>query len=236
MIKKHSLIKIIITLVFIAPLVIAWYSGLDNYLNLASLKANKEALDTFVTNNYLLSICYYIVLYILVGAFSFPFASLVTITGGFLFGTVVGMICTNIGATIGGVISFLSYRYLFGSWVREQYGARLVTFNQEFEKNGSWYLVMIRFIPVIPFFVANALASVAPISLNTFIWTTSVGIIPASIVYSFAGEQLDTITSLRDIFSVKVIGAFVLLASLILISLVVRRYWHVHGSSQKKIS
>jgi hypothetical protein len=50
------------------------------------------------------------------------------------------------------------------------------------------------------------------------------GIIPASLVYSFAGQQLDTISSLRDIFSVKVIAAFVLLASLTVISLLVRRF------------
>jgi uncharacterized membrane protein YdjX (TVP38/TMEM64 family) len=222
-VKKNSLIKIAIALALVVPLAIAYYTGIGDHLNLDSLKLHKNLLHTFVAEHYLRSVCYFIIAYILVGAFSFPFASLATITGGFLFGTPLGMLYTNIGATLGGIVAFLSYRYLFGNWVREHYGHRLVVFNHEIEHNGPWYLVMIRLIAVIPFFVANALASVAPISLETFIWTTSLGIIPASLVYSYAGEQLDTISSLRDVFSVRVISAFVLLALLTGASILIRK-------------
>jgi uncharacterized membrane protein YdjX (TVP38/TMEM64 family) len=223
-VNKNTLIKIAIIVTFIAPLLLAHYSGLGEYLNVASLKANKEALHAFVAKHYMSSVFYYILLYILVGALSFPFISLLIIAGGFLFGTPCAMLYTNIGATIGGAIAFLAYRYLFGPWVHEYYGHRLVTFNQEIARNGAWYLVMIRLIAVIPFFVANAFASVAPISLKTFLWTTSLGIIPASLVYSFAGEQLDTISSLRDVFSMRVIGAFVLLLLLTVVSVLIRHY------------
>lgn len=224
MVKKNTLIKIAIILMFVTPLLIAHYSGFGDHLNITTLKANKEGLHAFVSAHYMLSVFYYISLYILVGALSFPFVSLLIMAGGFLFGTPMGMLYTNIGATIGGSMAFLAYRYLFGAWVREHYGHRLVAFNEEIVRNGSWYLVMIRLIAVIPFFVANAFASVAPISLKTFIWTTSLGIIPSTLVYSFAGEQLDTISSLRDVFSVKVIGAFVLLALLTVLSLLIRHY------------
>ncbi len=222
--KKSTFIKIALCGVLVLPLVVAYCYGLTDHCNLASLKANKEYLDTFVREHYSLAVFYYICTYIMVGALSFPFASLITITGGFLFGTLFGALYTNIGATIGGVIAFLAYRYLFGSWVREHYGHRLVAFNQEFERNGAWYLVMIRLIAVIPFFVANAFASVVPISVETFIWTTSLGIIPSALVYSFAGEQLDSINSVRDIFSGNILIAFVLLALLTVVSILVRSF------------
>jgi len=224
-VKNNTLAKIAICLVLLTPLFILYYSGLSDHISITSLKANKDFLHSFVLNNYLLSVCYYIGVYAVVGACSFPFVSLITIMGGFLFGTVPGVIYTNVGATTGGLVAFLSYRYLFGEWVRTQYGHRLVTFNAEIKHNGAWYLVMMRLIIVIPFFVANALASVAPISIQTFIWTTSVGIIPSTLIYSFAGEQLDTISSVRDIFSVKVICAFALLALLTVVSLLLRRVW-----------
>ena len=222
--KKSTLMKIALCVVLLVPFLIAHYSGVGDHLNLASLKMNKDLLHTFVLEHYYLSVFYYICTYIMVGALSFPFASLITLTGGFLFGTLGGTLYTNIGATLGGIVAFLAYRYLFGTWVREHYGHRLVAFNEAFEHSGAWYLVMIRLIAVIPFFVANAFASIAPITLKTFIWTTSLGIIPASLVYSFAGEQLDTINSLRDVFSGKVTAAFALLALLTVGSVLLRRW------------
>jgi uncharacterized membrane protein YdjX (TVP38/TMEM64 family) len=211
-----------LVLVLLAPFFLAHYHGVTDYMNLATLKENKEFLHNFVAEHYFLSIGYYIITYALVGAFSFPFASLITLTGGFLFGTLLGTIYTNIGATIGASLAFLIYRYLFGTWVREHYSHRLIVFNREIEESGAWYLVVIRLIAIIPFFMANALASVAPISLKTFIWTTSIGIIPASLVYSFAGEQLDTINSMRDIFSGRVLFAFALLMFLIIVPVIVQ--------------
>lgn len=226
--KKHILPKVALGALLIAPIALAYYSGVTDHFSLASLKANKVMLHTFVSEQYALSVLYYIGIYILVAACSFPFISLVTIAGGFLFGTLLSALYTNIGATIGGMIAFLAYRYLFGEWVRAHYSQRLATFNQEIKTNGAWYLVTIRFIPLIPFFVANALASVAPISLTTFLWTTSVGIIPSSLLYSFAGEQLDAINTWRDIFSGKVIIAFALLALLIVAS------WYLHQFRTKQ--
>jgi uncharacterized membrane protein YdjX (TVP38/TMEM64 family) len=68
-----------------------------------------------------------------------------------------------------------------------------------------------RFIPVFPYFLVNILAALTTIPFITFIWTTSVGILPGSLVYAFAGSQLNTISSLKDIFSLKILFAFSLL-------------------------
>ncbi|NRB21801.1 hypothetical protein HRU45_03615 [Candidatus Dependentiae bacterium] len=42
-------------------------------------------------------------------------------------------------------------------------------------------------------------------------------------MYSFAGQQLHTIDSVRDIFLPKVIAAFLLLASLALLPLIIKK-------------
>ncbi len=230
MIRKSTFIKIIIGMALVSPLFIAHYHGFGNYMNVAALKENKALLHQFVSSHYFKSVCCYIVVYIMAGACSFPFVSLITITGGALFGTALGAVYTNIGATFGAVVAFIAYRYLFGDWIRRRYGYRLITFNQEIEKNGAWYLVMMRLIALIPFFVANILASLSPISLNTFIWTTSLGVIPSSLVYSFAGQQLDSINSVSDVFSGKTAIAFGLLAILIVVPVLLH---HVRAQKVK---
>lgn len=206
----------------LGPMLTFYMSGMSDHMTLASLKTNRDMLHALVQDNYILAVAYYLGVYIMFGALSFPFVSLITMAGGFLFGTLAGSVYTIIGATVGGSIAFLTYRAFFGAWVREQYGHRLVNFNQEFQRNGASYLVVMRLIAVIPFFVANALASVAPITLQTFAWTTAVGVLPSALIYSFAGQQLDSINALGDIFSPKVISAFALLGLLTVVSIMVR--------------
>jgi uncharacterized membrane protein YdjX (TVP38/TMEM64 family) len=223
-VKKNTLMKLAFGALLLGPMVTFYVSGMSDHMTITSLKSNREMLHALVENNYLLAVCYYIGIYTLFGALSFPFVSLVTMAGGFLFGTLAGSLYTVIGATAGGSIAFLMYRTFFGSWVRDQYGHRLVTFNQEFARNGASYLVIMRLIAVIPFFVANALASVAPITLKTFMWTTAVGVMPSALIYSFAGQQLDTINTVGDVFSPKVIAAFALLGLLTFASLILQKF------------
>lgn len=225
-VMKKKIKKIILGILLLSLFFIVRYTGIGSYINLASLKQHKAALHVFVSHNYLLSVLLFIASYMTAAALSFPMVSLFTLAGGAFFGTLLGALYTNIGATLGASIAFLLYRYVLGSWIQERYKDRLVQFNQEVKKNGVWYLIMIRLIAVIPFFIANALASVAPISFFTFAWTTSLGIIPASLVYSFAGDQLDDIESMRDIMSLDVLLAFLLLALLAFIPVVIK---HARG-------
>jgi len=53
---------------------------------------------------------------------------------------------------------------------------------------GHLYLLTLRLMPVFPFFLINILTGLINIPLRTFIWTTSLGIIPGSLVYAFAGS------------------------------------------------
>lgn len=222
--NKNRVMKLAFISALLGPMLTFYLSGMSDHMTIACLKTNRDMLHALVHNNYLLAVCYYLGIYIIFGALSFPFVSLVTMAGGFLFGTLAGSLYTIIGATIGGSIAFLMYRCFFGSWVREQYGHRLVTFNKEFQRNGASYLVIMRLIALIPFFMANALASVAPISLKTFMWTTAVGVMPSALIYSFAGEQLDTINTVGDVFSPRVIAAFALLGLLTFASIIFQKF------------
>jgi len=220
---KH-LSRILIILLFIGIIIALRVIGIQQYINLSSLKANRVYLQHVVQANYFLAVLIYIAIYIAVVAFLIPIAALCTIAGGFLFGTFWGAVYANVGATTGAIVAFLLVRHSIGKSFQERYKDRLNKFNKSVHEQGVMYLILIHFIAVIPFFVINVLAGLTKISLWTFTWTTSVGIFPGALVYAFAGQQLNTIKSIRDIFSLPLILAFLLLALLAVLPMWIRRY------------
>jgi uncharacterized membrane protein YdjX (TVP38/TMEM64 family) len=149
-----------------------------------------------------------------VAGFSLPGATIMTLAGGFLYTFFIGALYVNVGATAGATLAFLFARYIAGKSLQEKYGGRLEKFNSELDRNGWSYLLTLRFIPVFPFFLINIFAGLTKIPLRTFVWTTSVGIFPGSLIYAYAGQQLGDIGSVKDIFSGRVLLAFLLLAGL----------------------
>ncbi len=209
---------------FLALLIGLRYSGLGSYITLEMVQQKRLEMMQYVNEHYLLAALAFILVYIMIVVFALPLAALTTVAGGFLFGVIPGAIYTNIGATIGAMIFFLMVRHSVGKTLQEKYKDKLRWFNEQMHKYGVSYLIAIHFIAVIPFFVVNLLIGLTNVPLWTFIWTTSVGIFPGSLVYAFAGQQLTMITSLKDIFSLNILLAFGLLALLALIPIVVQRY------------
>lgn len=215
--------RLIILAVVVAAIVGIRLSGVGDVLTLENLQAQGADLRDLTSANYALAVGIYVALYIAVVALSVPGATIMTLAGGFLFGTLLGALYVNIGATVGAIVVFLFARYLFGKSLQGRYKDRLKKFNREFKENGVSYLFMLRFIPIFPFFLINIFAGLTEVSLFTFAWTTMLGIIPGSLVYTFAGRQLSTISSVGDIFSPNMLLAFVLLGVFALVPVVYKR-------------
>jgi uncharacterized membrane protein YdjX (TVP38/TMEM64 family) len=222
--NKSTIKKLIVALLFLIIFIGLNFMIRSEVISFEFLKAQKMILKAFIKNHYALSIFTFISFYIFAVAVSLPVAALLTIFGGFLFGAIKGLIFTNIGATLGSMISFLIFRYLIGGLVQQKYAQQLKDFNKAFEENGAYYLLSSHFIVVIPLFVVNILASLTKVSLFTFIWTTSLGIIPASTVFAFAGQHLGEIESVMDIFSYKIILIFLMLALVALLPVIVKKF------------
>ena len=220
--KKSNLIKILVAIIFVGIVIALRYSPLRTYLTFKYINEHKEALKFFVNRNFILSSFSYIALYIVITAFSVPGAAILTLAGGFIFGLFFAVIYVNIGATIGAVFAFLVSRYLLGITIQECYSKKLNKFNQELKRNGVSYLFTLRLIPIFPFFLINLFAGLTRLSLFTFFWTTSLGIIPGSFVYSFAGSQLEKVSSPADVLSSGILIAFLLLALLALLPVFIR--------------
>jgi uncharacterized membrane protein YdjX (TVP38/TMEM64 family) len=215
--------QILLLALFIAAIAALRWSPIGTVLTFENLKQHRDVLLMLTQNHYGLTVMLFICVYILAVAFSIPGAVILTLGGGFLFGTLAATVYINIGATAGASLAFLSARYLLGERLQEKYQTQLNTFNREIARNGTRYLLTLRFIPVFPFFLINFLSGLTKIPMKTFIWTTSLGIIPGTAVYAFAGRQIGTINSLSEILSRKVIIAFIVLALFAIVPVVLDR-------------
>jgi uncharacterized membrane protein YdjX (TVP38/TMEM64 family) len=163
------------------------FTPLGELLNMEKLMERRDELLTQVQMNLGLSVLIFVVVYIGVTAFSIPGATVMSLLGGFLFGPFLGVVLINVGATAGATAVFVAARYFLGQDVQKKYEKQLTRLNREMEKNGKSYFLTLRFIPLFPFFLINLLAGFTTLPLRTFIWTTSVGIIPGSFVYAYLG-------------------------------------------------
>jgi uncharacterized membrane protein YdjX (TVP38/TMEM64 family) len=199
---------------FISAVAAFFYWDLDRYFTLDALKAHRDELLTFTEAHYASAVALYIAIYCLLVAVSLPGAVILTLAGGFLFGPVLATLYVNVGATTGSTLAFLSSRYLFRDWVEARFGHRLGPLQEGLSKNGFSYLLTLRLIPAVPFFLINLLAGLTRIPLSTYVLATALGIIPGAFVYAYAGQQLGTINSLSDIASPRVLLALALLGLL----------------------
>jgi uncharacterized membrane protein YdjX (TVP38/TMEM64 family) len=215
--KKIIIAGILVTcgtaVIFLSP---------DKSITFESIKSNRQVLKEFISRNYLLSVVLYISAYAATALF-LPGALLFSLLGGFLFGVLMATIYINVAAVIGATIAFLLARYLIGTWLQQKYDDILEKFNREVRKRGHNYLLTLRIVPLLPFFLVNFLAGLTRVSLKTFLWTTSLGMIPGSLFFTYAGKQLGSINHLDEIMTPKILALLILVGSLPLLQIVISR-------------
>ncbi|MGR5133551.1 TVP38/TMEM64 family protein [Vibrio alfacsensis] len=202
--------KLILGLFLLATVIFLGVS-FSQYLTLENAKAQQEALNSFINQNFVFAAVMYFFAYIAITAFSIPGAAVVTLLGAALFGFWASLLLVSFASTIGATIAFLSSRYLLREWVQSKFGNKLSAINQGVEKDGAFYLFSLRLIPVFPFFLINLLMGLTPMTIARFYLTSQIGMLPGTAVYLNAGTQLATIDSLSGIVSPTVLASFALL-------------------------
>src|SRR5437763_6801234 len=208
--RKSAGGKIVIAVIFAVAIAAFFYFDLKQYLTLESLKAHRDQLLAYIDAHFVAAVDIFSGLYVLQTTFSLPGGALLTLTGGFLFGRILGTLIVVVPATFGATLAFLVARYLLRDWVERKFGDRLEAFQRGFAKNAFSYLLTLRFIPLFPFFLVNLVSGLTRISLGTYILATAIGIIPGSFVYAYAGRQLGTLNSLTQPAPLNVPLAFTL--------------------------
>lgn len=223
---KNTIKKIAVLLVVVGLIIALRFSSLGQQLTLGNLQDHGDQLRQYSNEHYVISVITFILIYIIATGLSLPGALILTLAAGYIYKTLLGAVYVNIGATAGATFAFIIARYIAGDWLQNKYSDKLARFNNELKQNGSKYLLVLRLVPIFPFFLINILAGITRIDLKTFVWTTSVGILPGSLVYAYAGEQLGTIRNVKDIFTTRILIAFLLLAALAILPVIIQKLRH----------
>jgi uncharacterized membrane protein YdjX (TVP38/TMEM64 family) len=216
--------------VLVAGLVAFFVLDLDVYFSLEALKQNRGLLQSFVAENGLLAVLSFAALYTVVVAFSLPGGAIMTLAGGFLFGTVVGGLTVVVGATIGATPLFLIARTALGDILRAKAGPFLSRMEDGFQENALSYLLVLRLIPLFPFWLVNLVPAFLGVSTSTYVIGTFIGIIPGTFVFASVGNGLGAPLDagqdpdLGIIFQPDVLGPLIALALLSLLPVAYKKY------------
>ncbi|WP_417868410.1 TVP38/TMEM64 family protein [Vibrio furnissii] len=202
--------KLILGLILIA-VIVALATTFGQYLTLDNAKAQQALLADYIDQHVVTAALIYFLSYVFITAFSIPGAAVVTLLGAAVFGFWLSLLLVSFASTIGATLAFLSSRYLLKEWVQTRFGDKLHAVNQGMARDGAFYLLSLRLIPVFPFFLINLLMGLSPIALTRYYWVSQLGMLPGTAVYINAGTQLAQIDSLSGIISPAVLLSFALL-------------------------
>jgi uncharacterized membrane protein YdjX (TVP38/TMEM64 family) len=214
----------IILAVLLALMAAAYGFGAADLLQFEAVKAHRTELLAAVEARPMLSAAVFLGVYALVVALSLPAASIMTLLGGFLFGTLWGGTLAVVAATIGATLVFLVAGSSFGGALRERAGPLASRVSQNIRGNAFEYLLVLRIVPAFPFFLVNILPALFGVGLKTFVSATLIGIIPGTFVYAHLGRELGTISSLDELLSTKILVAFGLLGLVALLPVGYRKW------------
>jgi pyruvate/2-oxoglutarate dehydrogenase complex dihydrolipoamide dehydrogenase (E3) component/uncharacterized membrane protein YdjX (TVP38/TMEM64 family) len=184
---------------------------LGRLLTLEQLKASRGALAAAYQTQPTQTLLAFFGVYVAAAALSIPGALILTLAAGALFGLGTGLVVVSFASSLGALLAFLVSRHLLRDTIQARFGKALGPINEGVRKDGTFYLLTLRLVPVFPFWLINLLMGLTPIRAARFYLVSQVGMLAGTAVYVNAGTQLAAIQSARDIVSPGLLGSFVLL-------------------------
>ncbi|RLS53884.1 MAG: TVP38/TMEM64 family protein [Planctomycetota bacterium] len=157
--------------------------------------------------------------YVLMTGLSIPGSTVLSLTYGWLFGFWTGLGVVNFASALGATMACALSRTLFREQVTLRWGARLAPIESALHREGSWYLLTLRLLPTVPFFLVNLAMGLTQYPLRRFYWISQLGMLPMGAIYVYAGSQTVDLRTIvqqgpRAILSPQLLLALGLLAVL----------------------
>lgn len=181
------------------------------FLNLEYLKASQSDLAELYAQSPWCVRGAYLGAYIALAGLSLPGAAVLTLAAGAVFGMGWGLLLVSFASSAGATLAFLTARYALRDSVQTRFGARLRDINRGVERDGVFYLMGLRLVPLVPFVVVNLAMGLTAMRVWTFYWVSQVGMLAGTAVFVNAGTQLAHIQSPKDVLSPALLASFVLL-------------------------
>ena len=180
---KASVYRFWPALVILIGVTMFFSLGLDQYFTFDVLSKHRKSLLLWTGENRILALSLFVIGYVIIVACSLPSATWMSVTGGFMFGTVFGTCAVVISATLGSVAVFLIARHISGNFFQTKMGKLGRQIETGFRKDAFSYLLFLRLVPFFPFWIVNIAPALLGVPLRVYMLSTIIGIIPGSAVY-----------------------------------------------------
>jgi uncharacterized membrane protein YdjX (TVP38/TMEM64 family) len=153
--------------------------------------------------------------------------SLISISGGILFGLYWGMFLALGAALLGSTVVFLLTKMLGRSLFKQKVGPYLKIIENHSKTNGFLMVVLMRQLPLTCILI-NVLIGLTSISTGIFLLGSIVGLLPETIIFTLFGS------SLQESFVLRVsLAAFLLILLILVLKIYLQRSELAQDLSQK---
>ncbi len=197
--------------VAVAVVLLYRHFDLGRLLTLEHLKASRDGLLALYRQQPLLTLLLYFGIYVAAAALSIPGAAVLTLAAGAIFGLGVGLLVVSFASSLGALLAFLVARHLLAGAVQSRFAKALAPINDGVRRDGTFYLLTLRLVPVFPFWLVNLLMGLTPMPAARFYLVSQLGMLAGTVVFVNAGTQLAAINSPGDVLSPALLGSLVLL-------------------------
>lgn len=204
---------------------------LRDKLSFAMLAEHHHKLLAYRDSHYFWAAVGFVAGYAVLVALSLPGATVMTLTGGFLFGVFPGTLFNVVAATIGAVAVFIAVRAGAGREAADKIAAKggaPARLQAALQDNEWSVLLLMRLVPAVPFFLANLIPAFVGVRTDRFALTTFLGIIPGALVFTSVGSGLGEVFArgetpdLGVLFTPGVMGPILGLAALSALPIVIK--------------
>ena len=237
--KKEKKIKLFIGLsylILVAVFLFLFFSkfSLQEITSYNFIKENRSYFIELKNSNLFLIFFIFLVLTIL---WVFPFlgfGSPIALLGGFIFGKWIGTIVVVLGLSIGATFLYTFGNYFLKDLIREKFLNKYKNLDTKFKKSEFFYLLIYRFIGGVPWQLSCLLPVIFNVKIINFFFATLLGIIPQIFLAVSIGSGLEKVIDqnmevpgITDIiFSSDIYIPILAFLSLILLSIVLRRFFY----------
>jgi uncharacterized membrane protein YdjX (TVP38/TMEM64 family) len=216
-VKRSVVCKSLIASLIVAAIVA--FVALDGprHVSLAALRADRDVLVQFADAHRYTAIALAFGAYAGAVALSVPGGAFFSLACGLMFGPVLGTVVAVAAGALGATLIFLAARHVFGRSARRRLPPAGQRINARFTRHAFAWLLVLRVVPVFPFWLVNLAPAFTSIRVSTYVGATLLGIVPATFVYANLGDALAYADSTHAVLSSRTLVPLAVLALLALV-------------------
>ena len=137
--------------------------------------------------------CYF---YLFMQSFAIPGPAFLSIISGSLWGFTKGLFITSLCATVGSTICYLISQTLIKGFILQVWSKKVLNFVKKVEENKNrlfFYVLFLRFTPLVPNILVNLASPIAGIPVHIFFISTLFGLMPLNCMHVETGTTLEDI-------------------------------------------